>query len=44
MGIVNTELKIMQFSRDNGREVFSAMTTIFNFSMKIKIVYETNKK
>lgn len=44
MRITNTELQIANFSRDNGKEVFSTVSKIFNSSMKIKIVTEICKK
>lgn len=38
MGIINTELKIVDFSRDNGREGVLIVSIRFNSSMKIKIL------
>lgn len=40
MGVIKTEFKVADLSRDNGREVFLIESIPFNFSMKIKVVSE----
>lgn len=39
MGIINVELKVVGFFGDNGNEGFLMVFRIYNFLMKIKIVF-----